>query len=101
MSKTTLNVHNIAVIGAGVSGVTAGIHLKKAGLKVTIFERTSRAGGVWSVRVTLIQIRDEADGAKGIQPKHCQRCSVSIGITINRRLSGMGSNKKSEPGWSR
>ncbi|KAF2171451.1 hypothetical protein M409DRAFT_63721 [Zasmidium cellare ATCC 36951] len=36
-----------AVIGAGVSGVSAAVHLKHAGLDVTIFERTSRAGGVW------------------------------------------------------
>jgi len=39
----------VAVIGAGVSGVTTAAHLKAAKLQVTLFERTSRAGGVWYV----------------------------------------------------
>ncbi|KAI5370864.1 putative flavin monooxygenase, FAD/NAD(P)-binding domain superfamily [Septoria linicola] len=43
----TLNVRRVAVIGAGVSGVSAAIHLKRAGLDVTVYERGSRAGGVW------------------------------------------------------
>ena len=40
---------SVAVIGAGVSGVSAAIHLKAAGLDVTVFERSAKAGGVWSV----------------------------------------------------
>lgn len=41
------DIKRVAVIGAGVSGVSAGAHLKKAGLQVTIFERGTKAGGVW------------------------------------------------------
>ena len=33
-------LRNIAVIGAGVSGLTAGYALKKIGLEVEIFERS-------------------------------------------------------------
>ncbi|TVY45229.1 Flavin-containing monooxygenase [Lachnellula subtilissima] len=40
-------IKRIAVIGAGVSGVSAAAHLKAAGLEVTVFERTGKAGGVW------------------------------------------------------
>lgn len=29
----------IIIIGAGISGLTAGYHLKKAGFKVTIYEK--------------------------------------------------------------
>jgi cation diffusion facilitator CzcD-associated flavoprotein CzcO len=36
-----------AVIGAGVSGIVAAAHLKKEGIDVTVFERSSAAGGVW------------------------------------------------------
>ncbi|GIZ39400.1 hypothetical protein CKM354_000278500 [Cercospora kikuchii] len=43
----TLNVKTVAIIGAGVSGVSAAIHCKRAGLDVTVFERNSRVGGVW------------------------------------------------------
>jgi NADPH-dependent 2,4-dienoyl-CoA reductase/sulfur reductase-like enzyme len=37
----------VAVIGAGISGVVAAAHLKKEGIEVTIFERSSAAGGIW------------------------------------------------------
>ena len=37
----------VAVIGAGISGVCAAAHLIKQGLRVTVFERSSIAGGVW------------------------------------------------------
>ena len=37
----------VGIVGAGVSGVVAGAHLKAAGLDITVFERSSQAGGVW------------------------------------------------------
>lgn len=37
----------VAIIGAGISGVVTAAHLKKAGINVTIFERTGKPGGVW------------------------------------------------------
>ncbi|KAK5227775.1 hypothetical protein LTR47_008582 [Exophiala xenobiotica] len=42
-----INVASVAVIGAGVSGVSAAAHLLKNGLEVVLFERASIAGGVW------------------------------------------------------
>lgn len=47
MERRYLDIRSVAVIGAGVSGVAAAIHLRKAGLNVTVFERGARAGGVW------------------------------------------------------
>jgi all-trans-retinol 13,14-reductase len=37
---------NVVIIGAGVSGLTAGSHLAKAGHQVTVFEQYRRPGGV-------------------------------------------------------
>ncbi|KAF3038594.1 hypothetical protein E8E11_004474 [Didymella keratinophila] len=37
----------VAVIGAGISGVVTAAHLKNEGLDVTVFERSSAAGGIW------------------------------------------------------
>ncbi|PMD40932.1 dimethylaniline monooxygenase [Hyaloscypha variabilis F] len=42
-------IRRVAVIGAGVSGVTAAAHLKAADVQVTLFERTNTSGGVWYV----------------------------------------------------
>jgi cation diffusion facilitator CzcD-associated flavoprotein CzcO len=42
-------VKRVGVVGAGVSGVIAAAYLKRAGLDVTVFERSSVAGGVWYV----------------------------------------------------
>lgn len=47
MAKQRLKIRRVAVIGAGVSGVAAAIHLKRAGLEVTVYERNARAGGIW------------------------------------------------------
>jgi cation diffusion facilitator CzcD-associated flavoprotein CzcO len=42
----------VAVIGAGVSGVTSAKHLKAAGVEVVIYERSSKCGGNWYVHPT-------------------------------------------------
>ncbi|KAI5263836.1 dimethylaniline monooxygenase [Aureobasidium subglaciale] len=42
-----MHVKTVAIVGAGVSGVSSAIHLKNAGLYVTVFERGDVAGGVW------------------------------------------------------
>jgi phytoene desaturase len=36
---------SVIVIGAGIGGIVAAIHLARYGLKVTVFEKTSRPGG--------------------------------------------------------
>ena len=40
-------LNTVAIIGFGVSGIVSAIHLKAAGLDVTVYERSSKAGGVW------------------------------------------------------
>jgi len=41
-------VQTVAVIGAGISGITAAAYLLRAGLTVTVFERSAASGGVWN-----------------------------------------------------
>ncbi|KAI2609102.1 FAD/NAD(P)-binding domain-containing protein [Hypoxylon fragiforme] len=41
------NIKDVAVIGAGISGVVSAAHLLRAGFNVTVFERTGAVGGVW------------------------------------------------------
>ncbi|MSR13951.1 MAG: NAD(P)/FAD-dependent oxidoreductase [Gammaproteobacteria bacterium] len=36
-----------AIIGAGMSGILAGIKLREAGIAFTIYEKAARAGGTW------------------------------------------------------
>ena len=67
-------IRKVAVIGAGISGVVSGSsydpglsvmfdvlipseHLLAQGLDVTIFERSSGFGGVWSERSRTLQMR--------------------------------------------
>jgi cation diffusion facilitator CzcD-associated flavoprotein CzcO len=45
----------VAVIGAGISGVVAAAHLKIEGLNVTVFERSSAAGGIWYALSTSVK----------------------------------------------
>lgn len=46
-NQQRLNVKTAAIIGAGVSGVASAVHLRKAGLEVTVLERNPHVGGVW------------------------------------------------------
>lgn len=41
------DIKRVAVIGAGVSGLTAARHLLAAGVEVILYERSSTVGGVW------------------------------------------------------
>ncbi len=40
-----MKTNTIIVIGAGIGGITAAIHLAKQGLKVTVIEKNARPGG--------------------------------------------------------
>lgn len=40
-------IKSVAVIGAGISGVSSAAHLLRHGFEVVVFERSDVAGGVW------------------------------------------------------
>jgi oxygen-dependent protoporphyrinogen oxidase len=39
-------LNSVAIIGAGITGLTAGFYLKRKGVPVTVYEASGRAGGV-------------------------------------------------------
>jgi protoporphyrinogen/coproporphyrinogen III oxidase len=39
-------LNSVAIIGAGITGLTAAFYLKRSGLSVTVYEASGRAGGV-------------------------------------------------------
>ena len=39
-------MNSIAIIGAGITGLTAGFYLQRRGLPVTVYEASDRVGGV-------------------------------------------------------
>ena len=63
MSSAKQQTDSFAVIGAGMSGVLAGIKLKQAGHPFTIFEKADRVGGTWRENTypCLLYTSDAAD----------------------------------------
>ncbi|MBL4667287.1 MAG: NAD(P)/FAD-dependent oxidoreductase [Sneathiella sp.] len=46
-ANTTLDENHVIIVGSGISGISAGIHLKKAGIPFTILEKNNSVGGTW------------------------------------------------------
>ncbi|CAM1501457.1 Fc.00g034410.m01.CDS01 [Cosmosporella sp. VM-42] len=40
-------IRTVAIIGAGLSGLVSAVHLLRAGINITIFERANHVGGAW------------------------------------------------------
>ncbi|RDW64587.1 FAD protein [Coleophoma cylindrospora] len=40
-------IGNVAIIGAGISGIVTAVHLLRAGIEITVFERADGVGGAW------------------------------------------------------
>lgn len=46
-----MSEHQIAVVGAGMAGLSAAYRLEQGGAKTTVFERNDRVGGrIWTIR---------------------------------------------------
>ncbi len=46
-NEKTLSTYPVLIIGAGISGISAAIHLKRAGIPFTIIEKNDNVGGTW------------------------------------------------------
>ncbi|GAA4836570.1 NAD(P)/FAD-dependent oxidoreductase [Algivirga pacifica] len=49
---------NIAIIGAGISGIATAIILQKAGHKVTLYEKNTEIGGVWAMSYPDVRLQN-------------------------------------------
>jgi 4-hydroxyacetophenone monooxygenase len=47
-SPEVLNSTHVVVVGAGISGIAAAVHLEQLGLRYTVFERQADLGGTWN-----------------------------------------------------
>lgn len=60
---------SVAIIGAGISGLTAAYRLRQSGVTVTVFEATGRAGGVVrSERIAGYLVEHGPSSIEGIDP---------------------------------
>jgi NADPH-dependent glutamate synthase beta subunit-like oxidoreductase len=76
------NLERIAVIGAGVSGLTVAHDLARIGYKITVFEAYSKPGGMLTVGVPvfrlpreLVQFEIQAIESLGVEIK----CNIALG----------------------
>ena len=88
MEGIQLSPISVAIIGAGVSGVAAAVHLKRAGLEVTVYERSAKAGGIWYVDFgrhwrgrRLMRVK------KGVPGAGRQACALSVYPAFRGRLA--------------
>lgn len=81
---TTKQPLNVAIIGAGISGVVTAAHLSRRGVNVTIFERAAEAGGVW---YAVYDLKDNGllINPKGIRRKSTARTVIPRDLAIQRR----------------
>src|SRR5271169_3200712 len=77
-----LSGRSVAVVGAGPAGMAAAQQLRRAGHRVTLFERDEAAGGLvrfgvpdFKIEKTIVQRRVEQLIAEGVE----LRCGVEVG----------------------
>jgi NADPH-dependent glutamate synthase beta subunit-like oxidoreductase/CO/xanthine dehydrogenase FAD-binding subunit len=83
---------NIAIIGSGPAGLTAAYYLRKAGNRITIFERHREAGGMllYSIpayRLPKDVVRKQIEALKGMGIKFKAGVNVGKDVTIAELMS--------------
>ncbi len=78
--------HAVAVVGSGPAGMAAAQQLRRAGHKVTLFERDEAIGGLvrfgvpdFKIEKTIVQRRVEQLVAEGVE----LRCGVEVGSDVS------------------
>jgi glutamate synthase (NADPH/NADH) small chain len=88
---------SVAVVGSGPAGMAAAQQLRRAGHRVTLFERDEAAGGLarfgvpdFKIEKTVVQRRVEQLVAEGVQ----LRCGVEVGEEPGEPPLGAGAGER-------
>ena len=79
----------IAVIGAGLAGLTCAYRLKQAGYAATIYEASDRAGGrCWTIRGAFAENQIAEHGGEMIDQGHTamRQLTNELGFTLDNLL---------------
>ena len=80
-----MKTKNVIVIGAGIGGITAAIHLAKKGLQVTVLEKNARPGGRCD-RITRQGHQFDTGPTLLVMPKLYQSEFAALGISMDEML---------------
>ena len=86
---------NIAIIGAGITGIAAASILKKAGHSATLFEKSDKVGGVWAVGYPGVCLQNTAhqytlaEFPWPFKPAH-HPTAADINKYLNLAVTGLG-----------
>jgi monoamine oxidase len=81
----------IAVIGAGLAGLTCAYRLKQAGYSATVYEASGRAGGrCWTIRDVFEQGQIAEHGGELIDQGHTaiRKLAKELGLALDNLLAG-------------
>ena len=88
----------MAVVGSGPAGMAAAQQLRRAGHRVTLFERDEAAGGLvrfgvpdFKIEKTVVERRVEQLVAEGVE----LRCGVDVGGDVTRRGAARAASTRS------
>ena len=106
---------NIAIIGAGISGIAAASILNKAGHGTTLFEKSERPGGVWAVGYPGVSLQNTARQytltefpwpfRPSLHPtgeeimKYLEMAIEGLGLDVRRRTEVVGMVENND-GWT-
>ncbi len=106
---------NIAIIGAGISGIAAASILNKAGHETTLFEKSGRPGGVWAVSYPGVSLQNTARQytltefpwpfRPSLHPtgeeimKYLEMAIEGLGLDVRRRTEVVGMVENND-GWT-